>query len=80
MGYGLWIINQIITLIRGKLQIYSEGFYYSNEYGKVKSGSCGYWKGTIIYLFLPLKNPVTLCDIIQNDGDEKLGNLKINFI
>lgn len=76
MGYGLWIIDQIAQRTKGRFHLYSEGFYYFREFGKVKKGKCGYWQGTIVYLSIPLNNPVTLADIeTTNDTD----NLQIKW-
>lgn len=63
MGFGLWLINQLITEIKGKLLIYSEGYKFSNEKGLISIKKTNYWKGTIIYLSLPLKTAKTLNDI-----------------
>ncbi|MFC4209548.1 ATP-binding protein [Pedobacter lithocola] len=63
MGYGLWILDEITTAVKGQMYIYSQGAYYSNESGKKKTGNCGYWQGTIIYLSLPLFHSKTLEDI-----------------
>lgn len=76
MGYGLWILDQVATLTKGRLHLYSEGAYYHNEGGSRKSGKCGYWQGSIIYISLPLLKPKSLEDI---EGNSSL-NLKINWI
>jgi hypothetical protein len=78
MGYGLWILNQITTKTKGRFHLYSEGAYFMNEFGKEFSGKCGFWKGTIIYLSLPLNNPVTLADI-ENHDNKKFNDIKINW-
>ena len=75
MGYGLWILDKITTLTKGRLHLYSEGAYYKNDFGVITKGVCGFWQGTIIYLSLPLLNPQTLCDIEKNSNCE----LKINW-
>ena len=49
-----------------------------NEFGKKKHGKCGYWQGTIIYLSLPLHNPVTLSDIELGSQITKT-DIKINW-
>lgn len=77
MGYGLWIIDQIAERTNGRFHLYSEGYYYIKEFGKVKSGKCGHWQGTIVYLSIPLKKPVTLADIEPQDINN---NLQINWI
>lgn len=77
MGYGLWILDEIVNMTKGRMHIYSQGYYYYNEMSKKRSGKCGYWQGTIIYLSIPLIKPVTLSDIkeLQNTGND----LKINW-
>ena len=78
MGYGLWIIDEIAKRTNGRFHLYSQGAFYQNEFGKSSSGRCGYWQGTVVYLSLPLKNPVTLSDI--EPPDENIGDgLKINW-
>lgn len=79
MGYGLWILNQITHLTKGRLHLYSQGAYFQNEFGKESKGKCGYWQGTIIYLSLPLTNPKTLSDIGVFKTNEEFSNLKINW-
>lgn len=77
MGYGLWILDQITTLTKGRLHIYSQGAYYYNEFGSKKFGQCGYWQGTIVFIALPLEKPKSLEDI----EDVNVGNeLKINWV
>ena len=78
MGYGLYILNEIATRTGGRFHIYSEGAFYNNDFGKIKHDTCGYWKGTIIYLSLPLNKPVTLSDIEDCEKGE-LKKIKINF-
>lgn len=77
MGYGLWIIDQIAEKTNGRFHLYSEGYYYLKEFGKVKSGKCGHWQGSIVYLSIPLKRPVTLTDIEPTNNNN---NLQINWI
>lgn len=79
MGYGLWILNEIVTLTKGRLQLFSQGSYYINEFGKIKNGLCGYWQGTIIYISLPLESPKTLADIEEYKGTSAFKDLQINF-
>jgi hypothetical protein len=77
MGYGLWIIDQIVNRTNGRFHLYSEGYYYMREYGKVKSGKCGHWQGTIVYLSIPINKPITLADIESTNTNN---NLQINWI
>lgn len=79
MGFGLWIIDQIVTAINGRFHLFSEGVSYSNEYGKVKVNKTGYWKGTIVYIALPINNAKSLNDIAIFKS-EKMNDIKIDFI
>ncbi len=79
MGYGLWILDQLVKLVKGRLHIYSQGAFYTNDFGKSKSGQCAYWGGTIIYISLPLKDPKSLSDIEGHSEKSKISKLKINW-
>ena len=78
MGYGLWIVDEILKRTKGRFHLYSEGYYYQREYGKVKSGKCGYWQGTVVYISIPTKNPITLTDI-ENPELLNSSKIKINW-
>ena len=67
MGYGLWLLDEIAKRTNGRFYIYSEGASYCLMNKNTKYWDCGDWKGTIIYLYLPLNNPVTPKDIISVD-------------
>ena len=76
MGYGLWILDQITSQTKGRFHIYSQGAFYYNEYGVMKTGKCGFWQGTIVYIALSLENPKTLEDI---EGDKLSSEIKVNW-
>lgn len=76
MGYGLWILDQITSATKGRMQLYTQGVYYINENGLKKTGQCGYWQGTIISISLPLEKPKTLEDI-ETEFDDN--TIKINW-
>ena len=76
MGFGLWLVNEWVKLNNGRLHLYSQGFFYYNDFGKIKSGPCPFWPGTIIYINLNLNNPKTLSDLISLNIPTEL---KINF-
>lgn len=78
MGCGLWILERITMMTKGRLFLFSEGAYIMNDFGKFSKGDCAYWKGTIIYVFLPLSSPKTLCDI-EDLATEDFNDIKINF-
>lgn len=79
MGYGLWIIDQIVTAVGGRFHLYSEGAAYTNDYGKRRTIKTAYWKGTIVYLALPLENAKSLNDI-EIFKNKLSDNIKIAFI
>lgn len=79
MGYGLWLIDQIVSEIKGRFHLFSEGIAYSNEYGKKKVFKTAYWKGTIVYLAMPIQNAKSLVDI-ESFKNEEMNNIKIDFI
>lgn len=79
MGYGLWIVEEIVKLTKSRLHIYSQGAFVKNDYGKRISGRCGYWQGTIVTLILYLKDPKTISDIPNYEDKEDLNNIKIDF-
>lgn len=66
MGHGLWLLDNFATNNRGNLSIFSEGHYYDNKSGKIKTGVCGFWQGTILYLDVSLNNPITASDLYNN--------------
>lgn len=76
MGFGLWIVNELVTANNGRLRLISQGYYFYNDFGKIKSGKCAYWPGTIIYVNLNLDKPRTLVDVLSSPIKY---NLKINF-
>lgn len=76
MGFGLWLVNELVKLNNGRLHLYSQGYFYYNDFGKIKSGPCPFWPGTIIYINLNLNNPKTLSDLLPLSVSNEL---KINF-
>lgn len=79
MGFGLWIIDQIVKEVKGRFHLFSEGVHYSNEYGKVNTKNTGFWQGTIVYIALPLNNAKSLSDIDRFKTKE-MDNIKIDFL
>lgn len=67
MGMGLRLLDRFATLTNGIFHIYSEGAFYKNVGGRVSAGLTGYWKGTVIYLNLPLAKIVTIQELIADD-------------
>ena len=83
MGFGLWILDELVKASKGRLHIYSEGYQYINDYNKIQVGECAFWKGTIVYLALPLKNAMSLTDIEvfkKYRNNEINSKIKINYV
>lgn len=79
MGFGLWLVNEFVKSQKGELHIYSEGAYYIHSKGKIKKGNCGYWKGTIIYVSLPLQK-LDGIQTVLNSLASMYDDIKINQI
>lgn len=67
MGCGLWIIDQTVSRSKGEMWVFSEGWCYHNNQGKKRVIETGYWKGTIISVYLPTATPITMKDIMDID-------------
>lgn len=78
MGCGLWIVNQLVSANKGHLNIFSEGAFVNNRLGKITNGRCAFWQGTIVYLSLPLTNPIGMTKILEKEIPQ-LNRFKINF-
>lgn len=65
MGCGLWLIDKFVEATKGELCIYSEGGYVYKRTKRVDKGKSPYWKGTIIYLRIPLEKPDLLHNVIE---------------
>lgn len=53
-GSGLWLISKYVSFSKGELYLFSEGAFCHQKKNNVKMGQCGRWKGTIIYVRIPL--------------------------
>lgn len=56
MGYGLWLIDEFAEASNGDFAVCSEGGYFYRRGKRIKKGECGNWKGTIVYVRIPLNN------------------------
>jgi hypothetical protein len=63
MGWGLWLVSQLCLSNNGKLEIYSEGEALIIDKGRINSKECGFWKGTIIHVTLPITQPRLISDL-----------------
>lgn len=76
MGYGLWLVNELVTRLKGELYLFSEKAYYVNRQGRNKKGECDYWRGTITYVRLQLNNKRAI-DAIYDDFKKRYNRFKI---
>lgn len=83
MGCGLWIVNQFVSASKGNMCIYSHDAYLFNQKGKIKYGSSPLWKGTIIYVHLPLINENVFSKVLKEKEkiiQNKHQDLELNFV
>lgn len=66
MGCGLWLVNEYVTQAKGYMCIYSENGYYINKKGIIKCGESPYWKGTIVYVNIPIRDSNVLSEVIKS--------------
>lgn len=78
MGSGLWLLDRIATLSGGMLHLYSEGISYKNQNGKVNCIKNSYWKGTIVYINIPIKRAITMNEIACDENID-FENIKLNI-
>lgn len=75
MGYGLWMLKELVLAAKGEFRIYSEGFCVICHNGRIKFKSSHYWKGTIAYMKLPLSNAKKLKKNLRQTSSQN--NIKI---
>lgn len=76
MGYGLWLVNEMVTMLKGELYMFSDKAYYINRQGGPKKGESAYWRGTITYVRLPLSNMMAI-DAIYDKFKMRYNRIKI---
>ena len=60
MGYGLWILNEIVTATKGRLHLYSEGAYVFNDFGKIKKALVLLAGNNHLYIFAISKSAIII--------------------
>lgn len=53
-GTGLWLVNEIVTKLKGKLILHTGGYIYRNIQGKVSIFESSFWQGTVLYVKIPI--------------------------
>ncbi|AUC15314.1 hypothetical protein BTO06_09245 [Tenacibaculum sp. SZ-18] len=79
MGYGLWLIKEILNRYDGHLKVFSSNYSFTSRYGKEKILRSPKWVGTIIYLSIPVKNGINIADILIENRRLDTIKPKINF-
>lgn len=72
MGYGLWLINEFAAASYGDFCVCSEGGYFYRHGRQTKRGECGHWKGTIVYVKIPLNR--------MNEMHKTIARMKEEYI
>ncbi len=76
MGFGLWLVNEMVTMLNGELYVYSDRAYFINRQGGTRKGESDYWRGTITYVRLPMNNSEAI-DTIYEKFKKRFNRIKI---
>lgn len=79
MGYGLWVIKEVVKMYDGLLDVYTENVRYRLKYKNEKISKCPYWKGTFVYLKIPIKYGLDIATILKEKRKVNYLDIKINF-
>lgn len=66
MGYGLWLLDSIVKKYDGHLLVVTDGLKYEVRRNKIQAMSFPFWKGTLVYLKLPIREDMDLAKILDN--------------
>lgn len=83
MGCGLWLVNEFVTASQGEMRIFSQNASLMNQKGKIKCGFSPYWKGTIIYVNLPLTYGDVFSEVLKEKEkmiQNKHQDIELNFV
>lgn len=67
MGYGLWYVDEVVKRLNGKLHIITSNTYYKRLGNKVWLSHSSFWQGTIIYLDIPVTQPILISNLENNN-------------
>lgn len=76
-GTGLWLVNELVTKLKGKLILHTGGYLYRNIQGKITTFASSYWQGTILYVRLPINDDMDtiLKELLTNEKTISKWNL-----
>jgi hypothetical protein len=77
MGYGLYLINRLVSAMEGSLYLFSEHGMLSNVHGITTSKSNSFWQGAVIYISLPLHKHIALSSLQEPSTLD--ANININW-
>lgn len=83
MGCGLWIVNEYVSASKGYMTIFSQDAYLINKKGTIKCGQSPFWKGTIIYISMPLSHDDFFSKVMKEKEttiQNRYNNIELNFI
>lgn len=78
-GSGLWLIGQYVSFAKGEMFMFSEGAYCHLKRNSIKKGQCGKWKGTIVYIRLPLRDKESIA-AGKRELSKQFDNVKLSLI
>lgn len=65
MGYGLWLLKELVLSAKGEMRLYSQGYGVICHNGRIRFTKTSMWKGTIAYIKLPLSQSNILKDKME---------------
>lgn len=79
LGAGLWLISHYVTFAGGELMLFSEGASCHQKKNNFKMGQCGFWKGTIVYLKMPLLHKAAIA-AGKAELNKQYNHVKLAFV
>lgn len=77
MGYGLWLVNEIVSKNGGRFKLRSCEYCVDNIAGKMSYSKGPWWIGSIVYVKLSVSKPINIDDVEKNN--KSLNDININF-
>jgi hypothetical protein len=80
MGFGLWLIKEVTRESDGILEILSGDVRITVKDGQIKRNDIPKWKGTIVYLKIPVEqNGISIANILRKNRQNLDLEININF-
>lgn len=80
MGFGLWLLSEVTKEYNGILEVLTDNLRFTIKSGKTKVSQIPFWKGTIVYLKIPiLINGINIGKILIKNREDLGIKININF-